>query len=66
MRASNPIRIPRNHRIEQAIQNANQGDYDLFYRLLNALADPYSESIEYTEYEKAKPDEMVYQTFCGT
>ena len=37
MRAANPILIPRNHRIEQAIQCAYDGDFAPFHRLVDAL-----------------------------
>ena len=51
MRAVNPVRIPRNHRVEEAIQNAYNGEYTPFHRLVDALASPYSDNAEYSEYE---------------
>lgn len=67
MRAANPILIPRNHRVEQAIQAAYRGDNALFHRLVNALAAPYMEQPEYADLELApRPEEIVHQTFCGT
>lgn len=67
MQSSNPILIPRNHRVEQAIQSAYQGDYGPFKRLLDALATPYEEQPEYADLEKQpEPDEVVHRTFCGT
>ena len=67
MRAANPIRIPRNHRVEQAIQNAYRGDYAPFHRLVDALASPYAEQIEYADLETPpRPEEIVRETFCGT
>jgi uncharacterized protein YdiU (UPF0061 family) len=67
MRASNPILIPRNHRVEEAIQSAYNGDYAPFHCLVEALANPYSEQAEYADLEKAPlPEEVVCETFCGT
>lgn len=67
MKAANPIRIPRNHRIEQAIQAANQDDFTPFNRLVDALAKPFEEHPEYSDLEAAPlPEERVKNTFCGT
>lgn len=67
MRANNPILIPRNHRIEQAIQKAYSGDFALFHRLVEALAHPYAEQPDYVDLEMPpKPEEVVHHTFCGT
>jgi uncharacterized protein YdiU (UPF0061 family) len=67
MRAYNPILIPRNHRIAEAINAGEQGDFKIFHRLVDALAKPYEEQQEYADLEKAPaPVEIVNQTFCGT
>ena len=67
MRAANPILIPRNHRVEQAIHSAYGGDSAPFHRLVDALAAPYAEQAEYADLEMPpRPEEMVHQTFCGT
>jgi uncharacterized protein YdiU (UPF0061 family) len=67
MRAANPILIPRNHRVEQAIQSGYAGDYAPFHRLVDALAAPYAEQPEYADLEAPpRPEEVVHQTFCGT
>ncbi|MDG3042825.1 protein adenylyltransferase SelO [Roseicyclus marinus] len=67
MRAINPARIPRNHRIEQVIAQAAEGDYAPFHGLMAALADPFAEAPELVAYEAAPEDgEHVTQTFCGT
>jgi uncharacterized protein YdiU (UPF0061 family) len=67
MRAANPILIPRNHRVEQAIQSAYRGDFAPFHRLVDALATPYAEQVEYSDLEAPpRPEEVVRQTFCGT
>ena len=67
MRAANPIRIPRNHRVEQAIQGAYRGDFAPFDRLVDGLATPYADQDAYADLETPpQPEEVVHQTFCGT
>ena len=67
MRAANPILIPRNHRVEQAIQAAYRAEYAPFHRLLDALAAPHAEQPEYADLETPpRPEEIVHTTFCGT
>lgn len=67
MRAANPVLIPRNHRVEQAIQGAYRGDYSIFNRLVDAYADPFAEDPVYSDLEdRPLPGEVVHQTFCGT
>ena len=67
MRAANPVRIPRNHQVEHAIQGAYRGDFAPFHRLVDALASPCAEQPEYADLEvPPRSDEIVHQTFCGT
>lgn len=67
MKKANPILIPRNHRVEQAIQGAYAGDYTQFHRLTEALEKPFEESEECADLEAApRPEEIVTETFCGT
>jgi serine/tyrosine/threonine adenylyltransferase len=67
MRRTNPVYIPRNHRIEQAIQAGNNGDFAPFQRLNEVLQHPFTAQAKFTEFEAAPlPDEVVPATFCGT
>ncbi len=67
MREVNPILIPRNHRVEQAIQAAYNNDFAPFHRLLDSLENPYSEQDEYADLERAPlAEEIIHETFCGT
>jgi serine/tyrosine/threonine adenylyltransferase len=67
MKAVNPILMPRNHRIEEAIQAAYQNDFSLFHRLADALTKPFEENPEYADLELAPlPEQCVKNTFCGT
>jgi len=67
MQAANPVRIARNHRVEEAIAAANAGDLAVFQRLVAALQDPFAEDPALEDLELAPlPDEVVARTFCGT
>ncbi|BFH14296.1 YdiU family protein [Paenibacillus melissococcoides] len=68
MRDSNPAIIPRNHRVEEALEAAvEQGDYSVMERLLAVLANPYAYSPEQAEYAALpEPSACPYRTFCGT
>jgi len=67
MRAANPAVIPRNHRVEEAISAALDGDVSPFERLVAAVSDPYVDRPEFAEYTAPPlPDEVVQRTFCGT
>lgn len=68
MQHSNPAVIPRNHRVEEALEAAVKlGDYSVMHRLLDVLSDPYAYSPEHEEYcELPAPTTIPYRTFCGT
>ncbi len=67
MRAVNPAYIPRNHRVQQAIDAANNGDLEPLDRLLEVVSQPYEEHPARAEYRQPpRPDEVVERTFCGT
>ena len=68
MRQLNPAFIPRNHRVEQAIDAAvERQDFSLFTELLTVLSRPYEEQEALSAYAKPpQPSERVLQTFCGT
>ncbi|WP_459500224.1 protein adenylyltransferase SelO [Bacillus sp. C1] len=68
MRDSNPAVIPRNHRVEEALNAAvKQGDYSVMQRLLAVLSNPYAHSPEQCEYATLPAaSSQPYRTFCGT
>ncbi|AJY73467.1 protein adenylyltransferase SelO [Paenibacillus beijingensis] len=68
MQSSNPAVIPRNHRVEDALEAAvEQGDYSVMERLLVALSSPFAHSPEQAEYATLpEPATRPYRTFCGT
>ncbi|WP_342570417.1 YdiU family protein [Paenibacillus sp. FSL R5-0749] len=68
MRTSNPAVIPRNHRVEEALERAeNHGDLSVMEKLLAVLSDPFAHSPEQAEYAELPAQcDTSYQTFCGT
>jgi uncharacterized protein YdiU (UPF0061 family) len=69
MRRASPWIIPRNHRVEEALEAASgQDDLGPFESLLAALRDPYEEKPEHARFAEPAPAAMTasYQTFCGT
>jgi uncharacterized protein YdiU (UPF0061 family) len=67
MLAVNPMFIPRNHRIEAAIADAEVGKSEKFNEIVNVLARPYNDQPEFADYANPPaPEEEVRQTFCGT
>jgi uncharacterized protein YdiU (UPF0061 family) len=65
MRKNNPLVIPRNHKIEEVLEAANQNDLKPINKILKILENPYNEQKEITDFQIPKPDGK-YQTFCGT
>ncbi len=67
MCACNPLIIPRNHRVEEAIAAAVQSDYSPFENLISAISDPYSDTqLESNYHIPPTSAQIVSQTFCGT
>ena len=68
MQAVNPVYIPRNHKVEEALAAAIQDDnYEPFEKLLTVLAKPFEERPEFAAYAAPPAGGSAnYQTFCGT
>jgi serine/tyrosine/threonine adenylyltransferase len=67
MQASNPIYIARNHQVELALKEAEDGNLVRLHTLLNLLKTPFTEQPDMAGFEAPPlPDEEVTQTFCGT
>ena len=65
MNTHNPAVIPRNHRVEEALASAVQGDMSVMEKLLDVLRDPYGDvPNEYCLLPEA--ENAQYRTFCGT
>jgi len=68
MRRSSPAVIPRNHRVEEALEAAEkEDDYSSLERLLESLSDPYEHFAERSDdYTMPSCSTRPYRTFCGT
>ena len=68
MRKHNPVMIPRNHKVEEALEAAVvTGDFSLMGRLMKELADPYTYTAGKEEYTAPPaPSDVPYRTYCGT
>jgi uncharacterized protein YdiU (UPF0061 family) len=67
MDRGNPVYIPRNHQVEEALAAATAGDLGPFRRLLDVLAQPFDERPGLDPYAAPAPPSLgPYRTFCGT
>ncbi|WP_415307959.1 protein adenylyltransferase SelO [Candidatus Pelagibacter sp. Uisw_099_02] len=67
MHSVNPIIIPRNHKVEEALTAANNGDLEVMNKLLAILKKPYENQNSITDFQSPAPSsDKAYQTFCGT
>jgi protein adenylyltransferase len=67
MDRANPIYIPRNHLVEEALAAATAGDLAPVEQLLDAVSAPYDKRPGFERYEQPAPEDFGnYQTFCGT
>jgi uncharacterized protein YdiU (UPF0061 family) len=67
MKKNNPIVIPRNHKVEEALSEAYNGNLEKMNKLNNVLKNPYSNQEDIAEYQVPAPmTDEKYQTFCGT
>jgi uncharacterized protein YdiU (UPF0061 family) len=64
----NPVYIPRNHLVEEALEAATAGELGPFQRLVEVLARPFDEQPGMGRYAAPAPPSFVddYRTFCGT
>ena len=67
MNENNPYVIPRNHKVEKALEKARSGDYSAFYQLIEVLKNPYLRRKDLDLYTEIPPGgDVGYKTFCGT
>ena len=62
----NPVYIPRNHLVEQALAAAVDDNLQPLRRLLEAVTAPFDERPGLEGYAAPGPDDGAYRTFCGT
>ena len=63
---SNPKIIPRNHIIENILDDCSKENYNELNRFISLLNDPYNSDIPDEYMKEPTNEEKVYQTFCGT
>mgnify|MGYP000002834240 CR=1 FL=1 len=67
MNTTNPIIIPRNHIVEKALSEANEGNLELFIALWEAIQTPFQKDTTREEFLiPPTEDEKITATFCGT
>ena len=66
MRNTNPIVIPRNHKVEEALKSAEENDLKPVNKILKVLRKPYTKQKDICDYQIPKLTKEKYQTFCGT
>ena len=67
MKKNNPVVIPRNHKVEEALTDADKGNLETMNKFLKVLIKPYSVQENIIEFQKPAPiTDEKYQTFCGT
>lgn len=68
MERVNPVYIPRNHLVEEALAAGSAGDLGPLERLLDAVTSPYGERQGLEHFATPAPQDFsaTYRTFCGT
>ena len=67
MKENNPIVIPRNHKVEEALIDAENGNFDEMFKLLKILNKPYDYQDYIEDYRVPAPkNKKKYLTYCGT
>ena len=66
MKNVNPLIIPRNHKVEEVLNEANKSNIKPLIKLLEVLNNPYFEQKNIIDYQKPSSSKEKYQTFCGT
>ncbi len=62
----NPVYIPRNHRVEEALAQATDGEMGSFHRLVEVVSRPFEERPGLEDYAGPAPTGAPYVTYCGT
>ena len=63
----NPVYIPRNHLVEEALSAATGGDLGAFDQLVEVVTDPFTPRRGFERYAAPAPSDFgTYRTYCGT
>ncbi len=67
MKFANPVIIPRNHKVEEALTSAENGEINVTKNLLEALNKPYEYTSDIKKFQILDgPNKTSYKTYCGT
>ena len=66
MKDTNPLVVPRNHKIEETLEAAEQNDFKPIFKILEILKKPYTKQASIENYRYPSKSNKKYQTFCGT
>ena len=66
MKNNNPLVIPRNQKVEEALDAAEKNDFKPLTQLIKILKDPYTQKNDILDYQIPSISSEKYQTFCGT
>ncbi len=64
----NPLYIPRNHLVDEALGAATNGDLAPFRELLAVVTDPFNRRVGAERFATAAPEDFdkTFRTYCGT
>jgi uncharacterized protein YdiU (UPF0061 family) len=66
MKNNNPLIIPRNHKVEEALEAAEKNNLEPLNKLVEILKNPYIQKDDTLDYQIPSNSDEKYQTFCGT
>jgi uncharacterized protein YdiU (UPF0061 family) len=66
MKKNNPLVIPRNHKVEEALEAAEKNNLNPIIQLVEILKNPYTQKEDILDYQIPSSSDEKYQTFCGT
>jgi uncharacterized protein YdiU (UPF0061 family) len=67
MKRRNPVFIPRNHLVEEALEEVyDSGKMQKLYALWRLMLNPYHLQDRHESFMQVPPKNETYQTFCGT
>ena len=68
MSKNNPIVIPRNHLVEEALEEASNGNLNFFQKFLDVISNPYRHQVGLAKFMEPPSSffEQNFQTYCGT
>ena len=67
MRKANPLVIPRNHLVEEALKSATElNDLNKVFELLKVFQTPYDSTSVTSVYQSTPSSGENYVTYCGT